>query len=467
MVDVLPGPSFRLPDGFPSRMDRLLKEEYSAFLQAYSRPPLVGLRVNHLKVSPADLEQLLPFHLEAIPAVRDGFLVAEPAAPGRHPYHAAGLYYLQEPSAMVPAEVLDPRPGELVLDLAAAPGGKSTQLAARMEGEGLLVANEIHPHRARDLVENIERLGIRHAVVTQEHPARLADRLSGIFDRVLVDAPCSGEGMFRRSAAAREEWTPGLVESCQRRQGLILDSAATMVRPGGWMVYSTCTFSPEENEGVVDGFLRRNRAFDLEDIAMQPGFSRGWAAWEGGHRLEAKLQRTVRLWPHRGPWEGHFVARLRRKEGDARPAPHKAARPRSDIQDLEAVDQFWRQHLGEAFPSERAIVRGEQVFLLPAAEIDLTGLRVLRPGWWIGGLRTNRFEPSHALAMAWPGGRAGRMLSFEVGSAQVSAYLRGEVLDIPGDVGWVIIAAGGYPLGWGKQIRGKVKNHYPHRLRGR
>ena len=463
----LPIPLVRLPDEFLSRMKDLLKDEYSAFAAAFASPPSVGLRANSLKISSVTLRDLLPFNLEPIAGVPDAFLVAGSASPGKHPYHAAGLFYLQEPSAMVPAQVLDPQPGERILDLAAAPGGKTTQLAAYMKGEGVLVANEIHPRRVQDLVENVERLGIRNAVVTHEHPARLAERLSGCFDRVLVDAPCSGEGMFRRSAAAREEWSPGLVVSCQRRQGLILDTAARMVRPGGWMVYSTCTFSPEENEQAVGDFLRRNRSFDLEDITMRAGFSRGWSQWENGPRLEVDLERTVRLWPYRGPWEGQYVAKLRRSEGDERRASGTASLPKREDRSLGLAREFWREHVHEDLPHDRIVLRGHQVFLLPADGPEMTGLRVLRPGWWVGSLSPDRFEPSHALAMALRGEQVSRMIPLDVKSPEVLAYLRGEVLSIAGDAGWVIVAVDKYPLGWGKQIRGKVKNHYPHRLRWR
>ena len=464
MRDPLPFRPVRLPDGFLSRMRDLLREDYPAFVESYASPSWVGLRANSLKISSTTLRDLVPFELERIAAIQDAFLVTGSANPGKHPYHAAGLYYLQEPSAMVPAEVLDPQPGERILDLAAAPGGKTTQLAALMKGSGVLVANEIHPRRVLDLMENVERMGVRNAVITQEHPSRLAESLSGYFDRVLLDAPCSGEGMFRRSAVARNEWSPRLVESCQRRQGLILDTTARMVRPGGWMVYSTCTFSPEENELAVSDFLRRNPSFCLEEIAVRSGYSCGWSRWENGPQLEAGLERTVRLWPHRGPWEGHFVAKVRRNDGDDRPEARVGPRRQED-RSVALVREFWQEHMREDLAYDRVVLRDRQVFLLPAEAPEMTGLRLLRPGWWLGSLSPNRFEPSHALALAMRGEQASRTISLEAENPLVSAYLRGEVLDIPGDAGWVTIAVGKYPLGWGKQIRGKVKNHYPHRLR--
>jgi 16S rRNA C967 or C1407 C5-methylase (RsmB/RsmF family) len=237
-------------------MEHLLGDEYGPFAASYDAPSSAGLRVNSTKISAEEFRLLSPFSLEPLPWVANAFVLASNVespgrglampvmTPGRHHYHAAGLYYLQDPSAMVVAEMLDPRPGERVLDLAAAPGGKATHIVSLMRNEGLLVANEIHGQRAWDLAENLERWGARNAVITNESPERLADRFAGFFDRVLLDAPCSGEGMFRRSEAARREWSPELVHGCALRQSHILAQAARMVRPGGRLVYSTCTFAP-------------------------------------------------------------------------------------------------------------------------------------------------------------------------------------------------------------------------------
>ena len=248
-------------------MHRLLGDEFTPFLARYDQPASVGLRVNTLKLLPEAFQALSPFSLSPIPWCPAGFescsaiSVTGAAQPGKHPYHAAGLYHLQEPSAMAVAGLLDPQPGERVLDLSAAPGGKATHLSALMQNEGLLVANEIHPRRAWELFENTERWGARNVAITNATPRQLADHFGEFFDKVLVDAPCSGEGMFRKSEASRREWSPELAQSCAIRQGAILDQAARLVRPGGKLAYSTCTFAPEENESANAGFLEKHLEF--------------------------------------------------------------------------------------------------------------------------------------------------------------------------------------------------------------
>ncbi len=262
-----------LPPRYLRRMETLLGSEYPLFLDSHSAPPHAGLRVNTLKITFQDFESLAPFALRPVPWCPTGFLVLPGQQPGRHPYQQAGLYYLQEPSAMAVAEALAPRPGERVLDLAAAPGGKATHLAALMRNEGVLVANEVHPARAWDLAENLERCGVRVATVTNESPERLTTRFRGYFDRVLLDAPCSGEGMMRKSETARRQWSEELVQGCAARQEKLLPLAAQALRPGGSLVYSTCAFSPEENERVIASFLRAHREFELVEIDARPGYA--------------------------------------------------------------------------------------------------------------------------------------------------------------------------------------------------
>ncbi|RME42407.1 MAG: hypothetical protein D6791_17775, partial [Chloroflexi bacterium] len=361
--------------------------------------------------------------------------------------------------------LLDPQPGERVLDLAAAPGGKATHIASLMQHEGLLVANDIHPKRVWELAGNLERWGARNVAITNESPERLADRLEGFFDRVLVDAPCSGEGMFRKSETARSEWEPALVRGCSVRQTAILKEAARLVRPGGLLGYSTCTFAPEENEAVVARFLREHPEFELVEPARAPEFARGRPDWvEEGLRLP-ELERTVRLWPHQISGEGHFVALLRRAGGPA--SGTRLRVPRRDVpgQIRRLFESFCQEHLNKVPARDRLALSGAYLYQLPVGLPDLAGLRVIHPGWWLGTVRKNRFEPGHALAMALRAQDSRRVISLPADSEEVFAYLRGETLRVAGEDGWVMIAVDGFPLGWGKRVREVVKNRYPQGLR--
>jgi 16S rRNA C967 or C1407 C5-methylase (RsmB/RsmF family) len=289
-------------------MAGLLGEEFTQFAQSYDETPAVGLRVNTLKLSAADFSTLSPFALKAVGRHEpDGFLVTDASKPGSHPYHAAGLFYLQEPSAMVVGGLVAAQPGELVLDLAAAPGGKATHLAAQLQGRGLLLANDVHTGRARLLAENLERWGAANTLITSAEPEHLAAQFGPIFDRVLVDAPCSGEGMLRKLGLPFE-WSEGMVLACSRRQTAVLHTAAQLVRPGGRLVYATCTFAPEENEAVIAQFLREFPQYELIDPPRFAGFGAGRPSWVDPSLADDNLQKCVRLWPHLFPGEGHFVA---------------------------------------------------------------------------------------------------------------------------------------------------------------
>ncbi|MGB9724480.1 MAG: RsmB/NOP family class I SAM-dependent RNA methyltransferase, partial [Chloroflexia bacterium] len=383
---------------------------------------------------------------------------------GRHPFHAAGLFYLQEPGATAAIPALDPQPGERLLDLCAAPGGKATHIAARLRGEGLLWANEVNGRRARVLLENLERWGARNIVVSAEHPERLAERLPGFFDRVLVDAPCSGEALFRREPESVREWSPATVRGCARRQGRLLDSAAKLVRPGGVLLYVTCTFSPEENEGGIGAFLETHPEYALEEISPLPGFAPGRPEWVEGLPSEAResLRRTVRLWPHRAPAEGHFLARLRRVGGGPSPKPPSFRGPSPGPAVRQALSAFWQEVLPDLPLPERLALWGERVLALPPELPDVSGLRLLRAGWLLGSIRRGRFLPAHALAMGlYPGQAAGR-LDLSPEAPEVVAFLRGETLRSEGPAGWLLVTVAGYPLGWGRRVGAVVKNHRPH-----
>ena len=268
-----------LPQLFLDRMKQMLEEEYPAFLNSYEDARYQALRINPSKTDRNRFAEETSFHLQPVPWEANGFYYEKEDQPGKHPYHEAGVYYIQEPSAMAPAAYLDAQPGEKVLDLCAAPGGKSTQIAAAMQGKGLLVSNEIHPARAKILSENMERMGVKNVMVTNESPQTLAGMFTEYFDRIMVDAPCSGEGMFRKNEQACEEWSPENVQVCAARQQEILACAASMLRPGGRMVYSTCTFAPEENEGTISRFLEQHPQFHIVPVKKYPGMADGVAAW--------------------------------------------------------------------------------------------------------------------------------------------------------------------------------------------
>ena len=355
---------------------------------------------------------------------------------------------------MAPAELLAPQPGERVLDLCAAPGGKSTQLAGKLRGKGLLVCNEINAKRAKILSGNIERLGISNALVLNEHPKRLEERFAGYFDKILVDAPCSGEGMFRKEEAAVTDWTEDTNAICANRQLEILTSAAAMLRPGGRLVYSTCTFSPVENEGVISDFLWKNPDFSVEKPDV-PFFSPGRPDWVANPA--PGLEKTFRLWPHKLLGEGHYAAVLRRT-GDEAPAvlpPEPAARFPQELTDFCA-------RTGASLPEGKLLRFGDVCYLVPQELPEVKGLRVLRAGLELGAVLKNRFEPAHAWAL-WLE-TLESSVSLEESDPLLARYLSGDVL--PSDRrGWTLVQADGLSLGWAKGDGSQLKNHYPKALR--
>ena len=478
-----------LPPGFVARMGRLLPpDELAAFLAAFDGAPRVGLRVNTLKISLPDFINIAPFSLAPVgdwePA---GFLVTDNSRPGRHPYHDAGLYYLQEPSAMVAGALLAPVAGERVLDLAAAPGGKATHLASRiaaptplgrplrqaLDDEGLLVANDVHAGRARLLADNLARWGASNVLITSAEPERVAAALGPVFDRVLMDAPCSGEGMFRRHEEV--EWSEAIVAACARRQRGILESAPGLVRPGGRLLYATCTFAPEEDEQVIAAFLGGGGDWEIGDWEMvEPGrfagFDRGRPDWAAESPAAAELSHAVRLWPHRFPGEGHFLAIMERA---AQPDAGESPRPFRPRPPAAAEMRLWQEFavaVGLDLPAERLNVHDNRLYLLPRAAIDPGRLRIVRYGLHLGEFRPGRFHPAHDLALSLGAGEVTAAVSWTAGDPRLAAYLAGS--DLPGSElpdagsdGWVLVAVDGFGLGWAKRAGGRLKNHYPHHLR--
>lgn len=427
-----------LPEAFLERMKAQLGAEYGQFLASLERPRAVALRFNPLKGERPDL----PFVGQPVPWEPEGVYYDPEARPGLHVYHEAGVYYLQEASAMAPVALLDPQPGERVCDLCAAPGGKTTQIAGRMGGQGFLLCNEINPKRAKILSRNIERMAVANALVTNEHPETLAQRFPGFFDRVLVDAPCSGEGMFRKEEAAVTDWSEETVAMCARRQGEILHSAAKLVRPGGRLVYSTCTFAPAEDEGVVAAFLEAHPEFTPEPVEA-PWFAPGENA-------------SYRMWPHRLLGEGHFAAVLRKTGGETEDIPLEAN---------EKLPKQWdsfAKELNITLPAGKAVCFGQSLFWAPEEMPEIRKLKVLRPGLELGNVKKDRFEPAHALAL-WLK-ECANVQDYGPDSEEIRDYLHGDV--VPSGVkGWCLVRAGGYSIGWGKGDGRVLKNHYPKGLR--
>ena len=474
-----------LPAAFLDRMREQLAdaEEYEAFLESCGKERTYGLRYNPLKIDKERFLKAVPFMLRKIPWAAEGFYYETSDQPGRHALHEAGAFYIQEPSAMAVVSVLDPQPGERILDLCAAPGGKSTQIAGRMRGAGLLVSNEIVPARAKILSQNIERLGVANCVVCREEPKRLAETFPSFFDRVLVDAPCSGEGMFRKDETAIAEWSPENVIRCAARQRDILEQAAGMVCPGGVMVYSTCTFSLQENEEVISGFLKTHTEFAAEDSGM-----------ESLTGIMPGADKTVRLWPQRIEGEGHFIARLRRAGGEpredygtiaqegtsaAKKCRNKGKYKEKDINKkkengltaAELCNNFLYKELGlsaagaEKLFKKRVLYNfGEAIYLIPEEMIPLEGIQVERPGLQLGFREKDRFKPSHALALCLHSEDVDKC--YELTQEQTAGYLRGETFSIElGLKGWYLLSVQGCTIGFGKATGGQMKNHYPKGLR--
>mgnify|MGYP004463737505 CR=1 FL=1 len=483
-----------LPEKFLERMQNMLGEEYPAFLESLSGKRYRALRLNPLKTQIQEAKEKLPFVLSPVPWTKNGFYYEEEEQPGKHPYHEAGLYYIQEPSAMAPVPCLmeepasaaaipeqqedvsaavmpeqqeEPVSSERILDLCAAPGGKSTQIAEYMRGRGMLITNEIHPQRAKILSENIERMGISNAIVLNETPESLSKRFIAFFDRILVDAPCSGEGMFRKNDNAGEEWSEENVALCAERQDGILDCAATMLKPGGRLVYSTCTFAPAEDEGSVSRFLEAHPDFYLE--------------------------KEERLMPHKVKGEGHFLAVLHREGGQLSSAATAGTEKSLALKDCKEFLDFAKEALtipAEELTAGKILLRfGEQLYLAPAETPSLRGLKVLRPGLHLGTVKKNRFEPSHALALFLKKEQAVNGINLSCDGTAVRKYLEGQTLTIgagcdvemadiitrgrtaaeQADVslpkGWCLVCVDGYSLGWGKAAGAILKNHYPKGLR--
>lgn len=469
-----------LPALFEEKMKQLLGTEYDDYLRCFDEPRHYGLRVNTSKISVEDFLKIAPWPLKPVPWIGNGFYYdGEHDQPAKHPYYFAGLYYLQEPSAMTPADRLPVEPGERILDLCAAPGGKATELGARLRGEGLLVANDLSASRARGLLKNLELFGIGNLLVLCEEPGRLVTDFREYFDKILIDAPCSGEGMFRKDRKMIRAWEEHGPDYFSRIQKNLIIQASRMLKPGGRMLYSTCTFSPEENEQTVEYLLEKDPRFEVCEMEGYEGFSRGLPRTvnTGDPDRKDSLRNTVRIFPHKMKGEGHFLALLRKREdgsaGEKDRTGIPAGRKGSALNwpDLSGWSGL-PPELTEFFSSVnrrldpgRIEIRGSTVYYLPEQIPSLKGIRFLRTGLLLGELKKKRFEPSQALAMNLRKEEYAFTIDLPAEDGRVIRYLKGETLNVedkvsPEDKGWYLVCVDGYPLGFGKLAGQILKNKY-------
>lgn len=463
-----------LPQSFLDSMKEILGEDYEAFLAGFDGQRQYGLRVNTLKMNLEEFERIAPFHLKKVPWISNGYFYEAEDAPAKHPFYSAGLYYLQEPSAMTPASRLKVQPGERVLDLCAAPGGKATELGAALQGEGLLVANDINTARARALLRNLELFGISNSFVTNEPPHVLAERFPEFFHKIMVDAPCSGEGMFRKNPAVVDSWQEKGPEYFSKLQREIIVQAADMLLPGGMMFYSTCTFSPLENEKTITHLLKERP--DMEVIPMEDyeGFAEGLTSYRG-EVFDESCKLCRRIWPHKMSGEGHFMALLHKKSGTQQQVQQTVSQ--SSIwwekckglnKEQKAAAEDFFSHVNIAYDGKRIDVRGDNLYYLPAPKYDGRGLHFLRNGLFMGEFKKKRFEPSQPFALALHAQDFDQVLDFPADDERLSRYLRGETLDVSDLIvgekkrkGWQLVMVAGHPLGFGKLVNNNLKNKYP------
>ncbi len=457
--------SIKLPEKFTARMlDMLGKEEFGKYLESLEYPAKSGIRLNTLKLDGEEFKKISPFDLSKIPWIDNAYLYGPDDIVTKHPYYYAGLYYVQEPSAMTPAFLFDVKPGEKVLDLCAAPGGKSTALGAKLKGKGVLVSNDVSNSRAKALLKNIELFGIKNAIIVSESSDRLAQRFAGYFDKILVDAPCSGEGMFRKQSKITENWEQYGTSYYAALQRQILPDAVKMLAEGGRLLYSTCTFSPEEDEESVAWLLDKFPGLKLVNIISDDkkqyyeslGFDHGRNEWLEKECRE-DLSKCIRLFPHKLDGEGHFIAEFvlgsSNEYADIK-APVKSKLP-------DELREFL-SHVKMEYEESNIVIKDQRALLLPGPVPELKGLRILREGLLLGEMKKDRFEPSQALAMALRADEYDNVYNMSKDDPDVCRYLKCESIEVPDSVkdGFVLVCVDNYPLGFGKVKNGSFKNKY-------
>jgi NOL1/NOP2/sun family putative RNA methylase len=425
-------------------MKNLLSDEYESFLRTYDEERAYGLRANTLKISVEEFLKISPFNLSTINWSSDGFYYKENIRPAKSPLYNAGLYYIQEPSAMAPVEFLDVKRGHKVLDLCAAPGGKSIQIASKLQGEGILVTNDINSNRVKALVKNIEMYGVKNVLVVNDSPQRLSKNFEGYFDRILVDAPCSGEGMFRKDEGLIKSWEKDDISIYPNMQKEILESASKMLKVGGKLVYSTCTFNINENENIIENFLKENNNFKLLNIDKNYGISEGLGIKEVG-----------RLWPHKLKGEGHFLALLQKTDGEV--INHDLEK--ANNKPPQVYRDFEKENMNISLEGN-FITINDNLYLAPKDLIKIKSLKVVRTGLLLGKIKKNRFEPSQAFAMVLKKEDFKRVINLTKDSTEVIKYLKGETIFVEGQKGLNLITVENFPIGFGKLNGSTLKNGY-------
>lgn len=433
---------------FDARMKSLLKDEYDDFKKALLEKPVKGLYLNRNK---KNVERVLDKnYVEHHPIVENGYLYDENYHPGRSAYFLAGLYYIQEPSAMLVADALPIEPDDFVLDMCGAPGGKSCEIASRLTGEGVLIANDIEASRARILSENIERFGLDNTIVTNVDPMRFTKQFQEAFDKIVLDAPCSGEGMFRKLEQAIDTWSEEKVLECAHIQKNLLKGVYDMLKQGGMVIYSTCTYSYEENEAMVH-YAVDELGFELLPLNKSNGLCPG-----------VDLDEVVRCYPHHYRGEGHFIALLR-KPGNSPRKQVRTIKPSVNLADLKVLKAFYQENLNKKVPSY-IIENNGHLYAVKKNFPELKGIRVLRNGLYLGEARKNRFIPSYSLALTLTKQDVKRSYDYPCDSEEIKKYIHGETLEGTGEKGFGVIFVDGYPLSFYKESN-QVKNLFPKGLR--
>lgn len=446
-----------LPDEFVQRMKKLLGNEYENYEKALEEAPVRAFRVNTDKISLEDFEKINPFPTEKIPYTENGFYFDYDKI-GNHPYHHAGMIYVQEPGAMAPAECVEVEPNWTVLDMCSAPGGKSSQLRNKLGEDGVLVSNEIIPSRCKILTGNIERLGLKNTVTTCTDTKTLAKIFPDTFDLIMVDAPCSGEGMFRKEDIAIDEWSTENVEKCAARQKEILENAAICLKNGGYIVYATCTFSLEENEMTVDDFLSSHPEFEIVKVKKSVEENTEDGILFEGCKCE-NIRFARRFYPHKNRGEGQFMAVLRNKNEYY----GGTVQSKNKIQKVDALVYDFLDSTLESYDREKVIMRkGTPVYFTP--DFDVKNVTAFSVGVTIGEIKKNYIQPHHQFFMAM-GDCFKRKINLTAQSDDVKKYLRGEEISADCENGWAVVAVEGCALGGAKVSNGKAKNHYPKGLR--